>query len=85
MKNEIGIGFSPLTENVYLGKQNVAKRMWVGDKKDITQQFIAVMFEYVPVNTSRTMRCGKDLNIFINVSKDKESIERVIKSLEKLL
>ena len=30
-----GIGYSPLTDKVYLGKQNTEKRLWVGDKKDI--------------------------------------------------
>lgn len=85
MKNETGIGYSPLTENVYLGKQNPQKRMWVGEKKDITQQFIAVMFEYVPLNTTRTITNGTDENIFINISKNKDSISKLIENLKETL
>lgn len=82
-KTETGIGYSPLTENVYLGKQNQSKGMWVGEKKDITQQFISTMFAYVEPNTTRTIKTGKEENIFMNVKKDKESIERAIKFLQK--
>jgi hypothetical protein len=41
-----GIGYSPLTDKVYLGKQNTEKRLWVGDKKDITNEFLAVASEF---------------------------------------
>lgn len=37
-----GIGYSPLTENFYLGKQNKDKGIWIDDKKDITNEFIDV-------------------------------------------
>lgn len=82
-----GIGYSPLTEKIYLGKQNQEKGMWVGDKEDITSDFINVMFQYVPEATSRTIR-GLDTNsqnIFFNVKKDKEHIEKAIKFLTKQL
>ena len=29
-----GIGYSPLTEKIYLGKQNQEKGMWIGEKED---------------------------------------------------
>lgn len=82
-KIETGIGYSPLTERVFLGKQNQSKGMWVGEKKNITQQFISTMFAYVEPNTTRTIKSGKEENIFINVNNDKESIEKVIKYLKK--
>ena len=82
-----GIGYSPLTEKIYIGKQNQEKGMWVGDKEDITSDFINVMFQYVSEGTSRTIR-GLDTNsqnIFFNVKKDKESLEKAIKFLTKQL
>ena len=81
-----GIGYSPLTDKVYLGKQNPEKRLWVGEKKDITNEFLAVSSEFFEVNTVRDISCsnGKS-NLFINVQNDKESIEKVIKNLTKRL
>lgn len=81
-----GIGYSPLTDKIYLGRQNTEKRLWVGEKKDITNDFIAVSFEYFETNTVRDIGSsnGKS-NLFINVQNDKESIEKVIKNLTKRL
>lgn len=41
------IGYSPLTEKIYLGQINPKKPgWWVGNKKrDITSEFIAVMLQ----------------------------------------
>jgi len=40
------IGYSPLTKRVYLGKINSAKPdTWIGDKEDITSDFIRVLFQ----------------------------------------
>jgi len=81
-----GIGYSPLTDKVYLGKQNTEKRLWIGDKKDITNEFLAVAFEFFEENDVKTVSCsnGKS-NLFINIKNDKASIEKVIKHLTKLL
>lgn len=81
-KIETGIGYSPLTERVFLGKQNQSKGMWVGEKKDITQQFISTMFAYIEPNTSRTIKTGKEKNIFMNIKNDKASIEMAIEFLK---
>lgn len=79
-----GIGYSPLTDKVYLGKQNTEKRLWVGDKKDITNEFIAVASEFFEENTVRDISCSNGAsNLFINIKNDKESIEKVIKNLTK--
>lgn len=79
-----GIGYSPLTEKVYLGKQNTDKRIWVGDKKDITNEFLAVSFEFFEENTIRKISGSSgSSNLFINIKNDKESMERVIKDLTK--
>lgn len=81
-----GIGYSPLTEKVFLGKQNQEKRIWIGEKEDITSDFINVMFQYVEPNTQRTIETASGLktNIFLNIKYDKESIVKAIKYFEKL-
>lgn len=85
MATKTGMGYSPLTEKVYWGKQNTEKRMWVGLKRDITDEFIAVSFEYFEENKVRTICSGGTENLFINVKNDKDGLERVIKNLTKRL
>lgn len=83
-----GIGYSPLSEKVYLGKQNKTKNQWVGEKVDITNDFIDVMMAFVPENTTRKITgvTSKNVNIFININKkDKVGIEKAIKFLQKQL
>lgn len=81
-----GIGYSPLTDKVYLGKQNTEKRMWVGEKKEITNEFIAVASEFFEENTVRDISCSNGVsNLFINIKNDDTSIEKVIKNLTKRL
>ncbi len=82
-KIQSGLGYSPLTEKVYWGKQNPDKQMWVGEKKDVTQDFMAVAFAYFEENTVREISSGKKSNLLINVGNDTKSIERVIKELQK--
>jgi hypothetical protein len=84
MKAKNGIGYSPLSDKVYLGKQNTEKRIWVGDKKDITNEFLAVASEFFEENTVRDIICSNGAsNLFINIKNDKESIEKIIKNLSK--
>ena len=86
MATKNGIGYSPLSDKVYLGKQNQEKRMWTGTKEDITNQFLDVSFAYFEENTIRKIgsSSGKE-NLFINIKNDKESIEKIIKNLNKRL
>jgi hypothetical protein len=86
MSAKNGIGYSPLTEKVYLGKQNQEKGLWIGEKKDITNQFLDVAYSYFEEGTVRTIKTidGKE-NLFINIQNDKESIEKIINHLNKSL
>ena len=86
MATKNGIGYSPLSDKVYLGKQNTEKGMWIGAKQDVTSQFIEVSFAYFEENTIRRVGSsnGKE-NLFINVKNDKEGIEKIIKHLTKRL
>ena len=84
MSAKNGIGYSPLTDKVYIGKQNIKNRTWVGEKQDITNQFIAVSSVFFEENTIREISCSDgSTNLFINIKNDKASIERVIKNLTK--
>lgn len=85
MSTRKGIGHSPLTDKVYLGRQNKAKGMWIGEKEDITNDFINVAFQYFEENTIRNIVStnSKKENLFINIKNDKESIERLVKNLQK--
>lgn len=81
-----GIGYSPLTDKVYLGKQNTEKRLWVGDKKDITSEFLSVTSEFFEENTIRDIVSSNGAsNLFINVKNDNVSIQKVINNLTKRL
>lgn len=86
MAQKNGIGYSPLTDKVYLGKQNTEKRIWIGEKKEITNEFLAVASEFFEENTVRDISCSNGVsNLFINIKNDDTSIEKVIKNLTKRL
>ncbi len=80
-----GIGYSPLTDKVYLGKQNKEKGMWIGEKEDITNEFLAVSMAFFEENTIRTIGSENSSNLIFNVSNNKKGIENGIKTLQKEL
>ncbi len=84
---KIEIGYSPLTEKIYLGKKSIKKMMWIGEKKDITDDFIHIMSEFVSENTQRTIKTPieESENIFMNVKKDRKSMEKAANWLNKQL
>lgn len=87
LKIKNGIGYSSLTKKIYLGRQNIEKGLWVGDKEDITSDFISVLFQFLPENTSRTL-VGLDTmseNIVINFQNTNQSIKKAIKFLQQKL
>lgn len=86
MANKNGIGYSPLTDKVYLGKQNQEKGMWVGEKTDITNQFLDVAFTFFKENSIRSIDSySGSQNLIINIKNDKEGIKKVINFLNKRL
>ena len=40
------IGVSPMTNKIFYGNLNEQKRMWTGEKKDITDMAISSVFEW---------------------------------------
>ena len=85
MKNTIG--YSMLTDRILLGKINEEKCEWIGEKRDITEKFLNVCFEYFPEGEVREIESPNlnKTNMFFNVKRDKESIEKTIKYLQKEL
>lgn len=41
-----GFGVSPLTNTIFYGKQNKEKNMFTGEKKDVTDDVIAAVFQW---------------------------------------
>jgi NADPH:quinone reductase-like Zn-dependent oxidoreductase len=80
-----GIGYSSLTDKIFIGKQNNKKGMWVGDKEDITNDFLNVCFQYFEEGTVRTVVSpdSNKENFFLNIKKDKEALEKLAKFAQK--
>ena len=84
MSTKNGIGYSMLTDRVYIGRQNKEKQVWVGEKEDITTDFLATLVAYLPVNKTRDIVgtvSGRE-SILIHCKKDAESIEKIIQFLQ---
>jgi hypothetical protein len=84
MSTRKGIGYSPLTDKVYLGRQNKAKGMWIGEKEDITDDFLHVADQYFELDTIRTLGTESNDYLYIHVVKNVDSIDKVIKTLNKM-
>ena len=84
---KMNIGYSPLTDRILLGKINEDKGGWVGEKRDITSRFLNVCFEYFPEGEVRSIDTPSKnkTNMFINVIRNKEDIEKTISFLQKEL
>lgn len=83
MANEFGIGLSPITDKIYIGKQNKAKRMWVGRKTDFTDNFLDVMFQYLALDECREIVTGNDkaettTHFFIHFTGNKKSLQKAM-------
>ncbi len=53
---KLQLGFSPLTERIYLGRVNPKKpNEWQGNKKDVTSNFISVLLQKFEPNTETTL------------------------------
>jgi len=50
---KLHLGYSPLTANIYLGKQK--NNQWVGEKRDVTNEFISVMLQKFEPNSSQNI------------------------------
>lgn len=46
MAKKKGFGVSPLTNTIFYGKQDTEKHMFIGNKEDVTDEAIAVVYEW---------------------------------------
>ena len=54
--SKLQLGYSPLTERIYLGKVNPKKPTeWVGEKRDVTSDFLQVMLQKFEPNTKTSI------------------------------
>lgn len=69
--NKLHLGYGGITGNVYLGKQN--KGLWIGQKRDVTNEFFHVMEQKFHINTEHTIEAdGKPIYRIIVVDMNKE-------------
>ena len=52
MKN-LALGVSPINGTIYAGKLNKDKTMWVGEKQDVTEDAVRVVFEKMMQESQR--------------------------------
>lgn len=53
------LGYSPLTEHIYLGKVNKKRpNEWLGEKRDMTSNFIQVLLQKFEPGTESTITVG---------------------------
>ncbi len=82
---KMGIGYSPLSEKIYLGRQNKEKGYWVGDKEDITSDFLFILEQFIPKQTTRQIECGETKSLVLHIAETKEGYEKAIKYLQERL
>ena len=86
MSTKKGIGYSPLTDRVYIGRQNREKGMWIGEKEDITNDFLAVSSQFFEVNSIREINVSSGRKeVHICVDGTEKGIKGAIKHLQKML
>ena len=64
---------------------NTATFGLVGDKEDITSDFLFVLEQYIPKQTSRTIVCGESESTVLHITNTKEGYEKAIKYLQERL
>jgi hypothetical protein len=71
--NKLHLGHSSITDNIYLGRQK--NNMWVGEKREITSEFINIMLQKFKPNTTTIITNGDKPEFkIIVVDFDKEVI-----------
>ena len=79
------LGMSPITETIYLGRVNKKGTEWASDKRDVTNNFIDVLHQYIAEHEIRTIKhVNGDEHLFFHILKSNEGIDKTIKYLEGL-
>lgn len=86
MSTRKGIGYSPLSDRVYLGRQDRKKGLWIGEKEDITNEFLATCSQFFSPGTIREISVSngkKEIHICIDGTE--KGVNSAIKELQKML
>ena len=76
------IGYGNLTDKVFLGTISKDGTHWVGDKQDVTNDFLHVLNQFIPVNTTRTISVSNGEQIlYMAINNTNECIDKAIKHL----
>lgn len=68
-----GLMYSPLTSKVYWGKMNTNTGVSIGNtQKDVTSDFIGIMLQKFPINTSQNVTSNGQLECVVMVLDDKK-------------
>lgn len=46
MAKKKGFGVSPITNTIFHGTQDTEKQMWIGQKTDVTDEVVGVVFQW---------------------------------------
>ena len=88
MKSKLDIGYSSLSERIYIWKSKEEKpwlMKWVWEKIDITNKFLSIVEQYFPIESSRVIKQGEAESLFIHIENTEEWKEKVIAFLKKSL
>ena len=82
-----GIGYSSLSDKVYLGGQNPKKGLWVGPKEDITSDFLTVAMQFFEPGTVRTVtaQSSESVNTILNIEDTDEGRRKALKHIIKMI
>lgn len=73
---KLQLGYSPLSENIYLGRTNPKKpNEWIGEKRDVTSNFIQVMLQKFEPNTINNITINGETKFRVLVTEVKNKIE----------
>lgn len=84
MAKKLTLGYSDLTDSVFVGKLNKSEEYFLDGKQDITNNFIGVMLQYVGVDQSRQISSSSNKIIVAHSEVTKESLDKMIKHLTDL-
>lgn len=73
MYENLRLGYSPLTQNVYLGRINPKKPgIWSGEKKDVTNEFISVLLNKFKEGEVHTLTINGTPTFELSIKRIKE-------------
>lgn len=85
--SKMQLGYSPMTKKIYIGRQveKQGYREWVGEKREITNEFLNVCVEYLQQPQILTNKITKKERLFMQFTLTEENVKKTIDLLQKQL